>query len=182
MVAEFGSSRRDDMLGPRLLVVATGLAPADVPRPIPGELRFGGARLLGLAVGVPSADGKPPMLVPDGTLRPGGVLGLRTFWQVDEPFADDFSLFVHLIDVNGGVPTQRDAPPWQGRFPTRTWRVGTMVVDANDVYLPPGLAPGTYRVVVGMFNPASGARPVVTFNDAPVPIGEYEVATITVVP
>ncbi|MEI6778063.1 MAG: glycosyltransferase family 39 protein [Chloroflexales bacterium] len=182
VVAEFGSSRRDDMLGPRLLVVATGLAPADVPRPIPGELRFGGARLLGLAVGVPSADGKPPMLVPDGTLRPGGVLGLRTFWQVDEPFADDFSLFVHLIDVNGGVPTQRDAPPWQGRFPTRTWRVGTMVVDANDVYLPPGLAPGTYRVVVGMFNPASGARPVVTFNDAPVPIGEYEVATITVVP
>ncbi len=182
VVTEFGSQRRDDMLGPRLLVVATGLAPADIPHPIPGELRFSGARLRGLAVGDPSADGKPPMLVPDGTLRPGGILGLRTFWQVDEPFTDDFSLFVHLIDVNGGVPTQRDAPPWQGRFPTRTWQVGTMVVDANDVYLPPGLAPGTYRVVVGMFNPTSGARPVVTFNGAPVPIGEYEVATITVVP
>ncbi len=181
VLVEFGSARRDDMLGSRLLVVATGLASADVPHPIPGELRFGGARLLGLAIGDPSADGRPPMLVPDGTLRPGGVLGLRTFWQVDAPFADDLSIFVHLIDANGGVPTQRDAPPWQGRFPTSTWRAGTMVVDANDVYLPPGLAPGSYRVVLGMFNPATGARPAVTFNGAPVPSGEYEVATITVV-
>jgi hypothetical protein len=181
VAAEFGSDRRDDMLGARLLVVATGFSPADVPHPLPGDLRFGGARLLGLAIGDPSADGKPPMLVLGGKLRPGGVLGLRTFWQVDAPFADSLSIFVHLIDANGGVPTQRDAPPWQGRFPTSTWRAGSLVVDANDVYLPPGLAPGKYRVVVGMFNPATNARPRVTFNGEPVPSGEYEVATITVV-
>jgi hypothetical protein len=179
-VAEFGSNRRDDMLGSRLLVIATGLTPTDVPRPLSGELRFGGVRLLGLAIGDPSADGKPPMLVPNGKLKPGGVLGLRTFWQVEQPLAADLYIFVHLIDASGGVPTQRDAPPWQGRFPTSTWRAGTMVVDSNDVYLPPGLAPGTYRVVLGMFNPATGARPSVTFNGAPVPSGEYEVATITV--
>jgi hypothetical protein len=182
VTAEFGSDRRDDMLGSRLLVIATGLVPADVPRPVPGELRFGGVRLLGVAVGNPSADGAPPMLVPAGELRAGGVLGLRTFWQVDAPFPDDLYIFVHLIDANGGVPTQRDAPPWQGRFPTSSWRAGTMVVDANDVYLPPGLAPGTYRVVVGMFNPATNARPAVMFNGAPVPSGEYEVTTITVTP
>ncbi len=181
VTAEFGSPRREDMLGSRLLVVATGLAPADVPRPFPGVLRLGGARLLGVAIGDPSADGKPPMLVPDGKLRPGGVLGLRSFWQVDAPLADNLYIFVHLINASGGVPTQRDAPPWQGRFPTGTWRAGTLVVDANDVYLPPGLAPGSYRVVIGMFDPASGVRPSVTFNDTPVPTGEYEVATITVV-
>ncbi|MEI7771361.1 MAG: hypothetical protein WCI67_15330, partial [Chloroflexales bacterium] len=181
VAAEFGSQRRDDMLGSRFLVVATGLSPADVPHPAPGDLRFGGARLLGLAIGDPSGDGRPPMLVPEGALRPGGVLGLRTFWQVDAPLTDTLYIFVHLIDASGGVPTQRDAPPWQGRFPTGTWRAGTLVVDANDVYLPPGLAPGTYRVVVGMFDPATGARPTVTFNGAPVPSGEYEVATITVV-
>ncbi len=181
-VAEFGSARDDALLGPRLLVIATGLSPADVPSPAPGDLRFGGARLLGVAIGDPSADGAPPMLVPDGALRPGGVLGLRTFWQVEQPLADNLYIFVHLVDAGGGVPAQRDAPPWQGRFPTSSWRAGTMVVDANDVYLPPGLAPGRYRVVVGMFDPASYARPPVTLDGEPVPPGEYEVATITVAP
>jgi hypothetical protein len=182
LVAEFGSARRDDLLGSRLLVIATGLSPADVPRPAPGDLRFGGARLLGVAIGDPSADGAPPMLVQGAPIRPGGVLGLRTFWQVAQPFANDLYIFVHLVDANGGVPAQRDSPPWQGRFPTSSWRAGTMVVDANDVYLPPGLAPGEYRVVIGLFDPSSYARPPVTLDGEPVPLGEYEVATITVVP
>ncbi|MBX0327841.1 glycosyltransferase family 39 protein [Oscillochloris sp. ZM17-4] len=182
ITAAFGSDNRNDVLGSRLLVIATGLSPADVPLPVSGDLRFGGARLLGVAIGDPSADGAPPMLVPGAPLRPGGVLGLRTFWQVEQPLADDRYIFVHLVDAGGGVPTQRDAPPWQGRFPTSSWRAGTMVVDANDVYLPPGLPPGDYRVVVGMFAPDSFARPPVTLNGEPVPLGEYEVATITVVP
>jgi 4-amino-4-deoxy-L-arabinose transferase-like glycosyltransferase len=182
LVAEFGPRRREDMLGSRLLVLDTGLSPADIPTPAPGELRFGGARLLGVSLGDPSADGAPPMLVPTEAFKPGGVLGLRTFWQVDEAFAEDFYIFVHLIDASGGVPTQRDAPPWQGRFATSTWRPGTMVVDANDVYLPPNMAPGEYRVVVGLFSPSSGARPPVTIDGAPVPLGEYQVATITVAP
>ncbi|NTW04052.1 MAG: hypothetical protein HGA19_22725, partial [Oscillochloris sp.] len=182
VVKEFGSQRREDMLGSRLLVINTGLSPADIPQPIADDLRFGGTRLLGITIGDPSADGAPPMLVQGGTLKPGGVLGLRTFWQVEQPFTDDFFIFVHLIDANGGVPTQRDAPPWQGRFPTSSWQAGTMVVDANDVYLPPELAPGEYRVVIGMFSPENNARPPVTINGTPVPNGEYEIARITVAP
>jgi hypothetical protein len=182
VIAEFGSTRREDMLGSRLLVIATGLTSADVPLPVAGDLRFGGARLLGVALGDPSADGAPPMLVPVASFKPGGVLGIRSFWQVEQPLPANLSLFVHLIDVQGRVPTQRDAPPWQGRFPTGSWRPGSMVVDANDVYLPPNLAPGTYRVVIGMFNPADSTRPPVTLDGGPVPSGEYEVATISVAP
>lgn len=183
LVAEFGPRvRREEMTGPRLLVVATGLSAADVPLPLAQEVRVGGARLLGVAVGDPSADGAPPMLVPTKELKAGGVLGLRTFWHVDQPFAQDYLIFVHLIDADGGRPTQRDAPPWQGRFPTTTWRAGTLVVDANDVYLPPSLAPGEYRVVVGMYDPATGARPPVTADGAPVADGLVEVARVMVAP
>ncbi|NTU84961.1 MAG: hypothetical protein HGA45_37280, partial [Chloroflexales bacterium] len=131
-------------------------------------------------VGDPSADGEPPMLAPTAELKAGGVLGLRTFWQVEEPFAQDYFIFVHLIDAAGGRPSQRDAPPWQGRFPTSSWRPGTIVVDANDVYLPPGLAPGEYRVLVGMYDPAGGARPPVTADGAPLPDGVVEVARVRV--
>ncbi len=183
VVAEFGPRvRREEMTGPRLLVIDTGLSAADVPQPLAQEVRVGGARLLGVAVGDPSADGEPPMLVPTAELKAGGVLGLRTFWQVEEPFGQDYLIFVHLLDANGGRPTQRDAPPWQGRFPTTTWRPGTLVVDANDVYLPPGIAPGEYRVVVGMYDPATGARPPVSVDGTPVADGMVEVARVRVGP
>ena len=56
------------------------------------------------------------------------------------------------------------------------------MVDANDVYLPPGLPPGEYRVVVGMYEPVSGARPPVTLDGVPLPAGAIEVATISVAP
>lgn len=183
VVAEFGPRlRREEMTGPRILVIDTGLTAGDVPLPLDQEVRVGGARLLGVAVGDPSADGEPPMLRPTTELRAGGVLGLRTFWQVEAPFDQDYLIFVHLLDADGGRPTQRDAQPWQGRFPTSTWRPGSLAVDANDVYLPPTLAPGEYRVVVGMYDPATGARPPVTADGAPVPDGLVEVARVTVVP
>ncbi|NTU82678.1 MAG: phospholipid carrier-dependent glycosyltransferase, partial [Chloroflexales bacterium] len=99
VVAEFGPRlRREEMTGPRLLVVDTGLTAAAVPLPLAQDVRVGGARLLGVAVGDPSADGEPPMLAPTAELKAGGVLGLRTFWQVEEPFAQDYFIFVHLID------------------------------------------------------------------------------------
>jgi hypothetical protein len=181
-VAEFGPRLPDQMLGPRLLVIDTGLTADDAPDLLEAEVRVGPTRLSGVLVGDPSADGEPPMLAPTRELRAGGVLGLRTFWQVEAPFAQDYLIFVHVLDANGQRPTQRDAPPWQGRFPTSTWRSGSLVVDANDVYLPPGLAPGEYRVVVGMYDPVSGARAPLTIDGVPQPDGQVEVATITVIP
>jgi 4-amino-4-deoxy-L-arabinose transferase-like glycosyltransferase len=177
--ASFGPIRREDMLGPRLVIWDTGLSAADAPLQL-GEVRVGAARLAGVSLGDPSADGEPPMLVPTDTFRPGGVLGLRTFWQVEAPFDRDLLIFVHLLDASGGRPTQRDAPPWQGRFPTSSWRAGSLVVDANDVYLPPGMAPGEYRIFVGMYDPASGERPPVTRDGRPVPEGMVEVGRVQV--
>jgi hypothetical protein len=181
-VAAFGPERREDMLGPRIVVVDTGLSAADAAAPLAGDVRVGGARLAGVTFGDPSADGEPPMLTPTRQFKAGGVLGLRTFWEVRGPMAQDYFIFVHLIDADGQRPTQRDAPPWQGRFPTGTWRPGTLVVDANDVYLPPNLPPGEYRVVVGMYDPATFARPPVSVDGVPVPEGQVEVGTITVTP
>ncbi len=180
-VAEFGPRvRREEMLGPHILVIATGLGAGDARQPLADGVRIGEAWLRGVTIGDPSGEGEPPMLVPATTFAPGGVLGLRTFWEVDGPFTTDYYIFVHLVDAEGRRPTQRDAPPWQGRYPTSVWRPGSLVVDHNDVYLPPTMAPGVYRVIVGMYDPVSGARAAVTVNGAPLPEGAVEVATITV--
>lgn len=178
----FGPRRREEMLGPYLIVLPTGLSAEDVPLPLAGEVRFAGARLLGVAMGDPSAEGAPPMLVPTAEFQAGGVLGLRSFWQVEQPFDHDYLIFVHVIDANGGRPTQRDAAPWQGRFPTTTWRPGTLVVDTNDVYLPPGLPPGEYRVIMGLYRPTDGSRPPATQDGTPLPDSQVEVARFRVGP
>lgn len=179
--AVFGPIRREDMLGPRLAVWPTGLAATDAPILL-DDVHIGSAQLAGIALGDPSAEGEPPMLVPTQEFRAGGVLGLRTFWQVEAPFQRNLLIFVHLIDANGGRPTQRDAEPWQGRFPTSSWRTGSLVVDANDVYLPPSMAPGEYRVLVGMYDPNTGERPPVSAAGQPVPEGMVEVATVSIIP
>ena len=99
--------------------------------------------------------------------RAAGWLGLRTFWVVEQPFDRDFFIFVHLLDAAGNTVAQRDAPPWQGRFPTSSWRPGTVVVDINDVPLPAGLPAGTYTIALGMFDPASGAHPPIALAGRP---------------
>jgi 4-amino-4-deoxy-L-arabinose transferase-like glycosyltransferase len=176
-LAEFGTTEATSTLGPRLLVWSTGLSAADVRLQPPGELRIGGARLLGLNMG---RVGEKGILEPAETLQPGQALALRSFWLVEEPFPDDLFVFVHLLDAAGNRVAQRDTPPWQGRFPTTSWQPGTMVVDVNDLYLPPTLAPGDYRLVVGMYNPATFARPLTTLNSAPLPDAMAELATITI--
>ncbi|HEX5690269.1 MAG TPA: hypothetical protein VFX76_09720, partial [Roseiflexaceae bacterium] len=122
----------------------------------------GGARLAGVALGRPDPKAPQLGLDPQHTFKAGDVIGLRTFWNVEQPFEHDYFVFVHVLDAANNTVAQRDTPPWQGRFPTSSWRAGSRVVDVNDVALPPGLPPGEYTVVVGMFDPASGARPPIS--------------------
>jgi hypothetical protein len=178
-LAEFGGASPRDMLGPRLVIYATGLAATDAPDRPPGDLRIGGARLAGTALG--QLEPKTPQLGLRSTreFKPGDVLGLRTFWSVDQPFDQDFFIFVHLLDAAGNRVAQRDTPPWQGRFPTSSWHAGTLVVDINDVALPEGLAPGEYTIAIGMFDPVSGAHPPMSLDGQP--LDRVQVATIQVI-
>jgi hypothetical protein len=180
-VAEFGPLEFGQMLGPRLVVLSTNLTAFDVPQPLAGDGRIGGARLFGVSIGDPVAgSAQPPLIVPTEAFAAGGVLGLRIFWEVVEPLPANQFIFVHILDTDGNRPTQRDAPPWQGRFPTQTWRPGSLVVTADDVYLPPGMVPGEYRIVIGMYDPESFARLPVMLNGVPVPEGQLEVGQFTV--
>jgi hypothetical protein len=153
---------------PHLAIYDTGLSEADVPERAAGDARVGGARLLGAAIGRPDPSAPNLGVEPVSALKPGESLGLRTFWQVEQPFAQDFFIFVHLVDADGSTVTQRVTPPWQGRFPTSSWHAGSLVVDVNDLPLPPNLAPGVYTLKAGMFDPATGAHPSMTLDGQPV--------------
>lgn len=170
------------MPGPRLEVYATGLAPSDVPEPVAGSVGLGGAQLLGIAVGRPDPDLPDAGLALGREVRAGEALALRTFWQIDQPFDRDYFIFVHLLDESGARVAQRDAPPWQGLFPTSSWQPGTIVVDVNDLMMPPTLPPGAYRLSVGMFDPSSGASPPLALDGRLQPGNAVDLGAIVVVP
>ena len=177
-VAEFGGPDLRWQLGPHLAIYATGLTSADAPMRLTGDAIVGGAHFVGFALGTPNADAPTLGLEPARRIAPGQTLALRTFWQVAQPFTTDYFIFVHLRDATGATVAQRDTPPWQGRFPTSTWRANTLIVDVNDLPLPANLAPGEYSLVVGMFDPASGGHPPTSINGQPT--DALEIGRITI--
>ncbi len=52
----------------------------------------------------------------------------------------------------------RDLPPVNGTFPTTEWQAGDLVRDPHALALPADLPAGSYRLVAGLYDPASGAR------------------------
>src|SRR6185369_12009189 len=131
------------------------------------------ARLLGSAIGAQDGPAAP-------ALNAGDTLSLRTFWQVEQPFSADYFIYVHVLNPAGQTVAQRDAPPWQGRFPTSSWRPGTLIVDVNDLPLPSDLPPGDYTLVVGMFDPATGAHPPAQVDGLPASDSATSIRTIRI--
>jgi hypothetical protein len=90
--------------------------------------------------------------------RDSVALSLR--WFASAPLDVDYAVFVHLVEPGrpDRVLAQGDALPVGGRWPTSLWLPGVAVDDAHTVPLPPDLPPGTYALLVGLYDPATGKR------------------------
>ncbi len=95
-------------------------------------------------------------------VQPGGEVRLTLYWRAESPLQQDYVVFVHLLDGGGVLRGQQDGQPRRGRFPTRAWRPGELVVDEYRVSLPADAPTGEYVVEVGMYRPADGTRLEVT--------------------
>jgi 4-amino-4-deoxy-L-arabinose transferase-like glycosyltransferase len=90
--------------------------------------------------------------------RPGGALGVTLYWGSLAPVQDDYTVFVHLVGAAPQPVSQADGPPAYGMFPTSRWERGDVVRDPHEVALPPGLPPGRYTVLAGLYRRSDGAR------------------------
>jgi 4-amino-4-deoxy-L-arabinose transferase-like glycosyltransferase len=115
-------------------------------------------------------------------LRPGDVVPLTLFWQARQPLKENLKVFVHLLDLGGQLVAQRDSEPVAGMRPTSTWAVGEPIVDRYGVLLPGDLPAGEYRLIAGLYNPASGERLEVVANASATPDDHLAVGTVTVGP
>ena len=89
--------------------------------------------------------------------RPGGPI-LRLYWQVLETPSTDLVVFVHLVDGQGQLVAQFDAPPLEGRLPTSHWPAGTILIDRHKIWLPEDLESGQYRFLIGLYERETGNR------------------------
>ena len=112
--------------------------------------------------------GEPPLLTfmgydSDGAgFQPGNTATVTLYWQSRTPIANNYSVFVHLVDENGNVISQHDNEPGNGRFPTGTWFPYEIIRDAHTLTLPPDAPPGPYTLAVGMYDWQTGARLPIT--------------------
>jgi hypothetical protein len=84
-------------------------------------------------------------------LRPGDTVQIVITWQVLERLPAAYTVFIHIVDQNGRILTQRDQPPLGGSRPTDTWQSGERLLDPYNLSIPNSAPPGNYRVLVGLY-------------------------------
>jgi hypothetical protein len=88
-------------------------------------------------------------------IAPGDILQVALQWQTTQTLADNYTVFAQILDVNNYLVGQRDAPPL---IPGPNWPVNEPVADAHGIFIEPGTPPGQYRLIVGLYNSATGQR------------------------
>lgn len=90
-------------------------------------------------------------------VRVGDSLPVNLYWQALRQLDTNYQSFVHLENSAGQLVAQSDALN-PGAFPTENWPGDKYVRDEHELELPGDLAPGEYRLLVGLWLPAEGGR------------------------
>jgi 4-amino-4-deoxy-L-arabinose transferase-like glycosyltransferase len=96
-----------------------------------------------------------------------GLHSLELIWQAETQPADDYTVFIHVLNTDGTCCVwQSDAMPRGGSYPTSRWLPGEVVVDEYAIVLPEGLPPGEYPLEVGLYLAETGQRLAVITGQA----------------
>jgi hypothetical protein len=91
-------------------------------------------------------------------LAPGGKLPVTLYWQAEGEMEVNYTVFVQLVNSDWQVVAQEDLQPQAGAAPTTTWLPGEILTDRHTLLLPGQLPAGEYRLISGMYEPATGKR------------------------
>lgn len=116
-----------------------------------GVVEISGVALPDTAVNYQDQIALLDITVAEQTLQPGGQLHVTLNWQALEPLAENYTLFLQVVNEHDHIVGQVDSWPVQGTFPTSQWSPGKMVNDAYTIQLASELPPGPYRLLVGWY-------------------------------
>jgi len=94
-------------------------------------------------------------------LEAGRMLYVQLYWDVTAAPAQEWTVFVHVLDERAREGGQYiagvDSPPGAGSLPTKRWQSDWRILDEYQILLPPDLPAGEYGVSIGLYT-ADGAR------------------------
>ncbi|MFN8535464.1 MAG: DUF2723 domain-containing protein [Dehalococcoidia bacterium] len=99
----------------------------------------------------------------DGITVDGATV--RLYWTAVGPTLAPLTVFLHLVDQAGRIVAQADGPPAGGALPTDSWLAGEQILDERRLALA-GLPSGDYRLLAGLYDPATGRRVPTGATDA----------------
>jgi 4-amino-4-deoxy-L-arabinose transferase-like glycosyltransferase len=90
---------------------------------------------------------------------PGQTVPVTLYWEAIEPFARDYSIFVHLVDDQDLLTAQRDAFPAMGTLSTQWLTPGNYWSEQRHLTLPDtAFGPNQTVFEVGLYDFATGER------------------------
>ncbi|MBK8795327.1 MAG: hypothetical protein IPM07_02455 [Anaerolineales bacterium] len=107
-------------------------------------------------------------------VAPGDAALVRLTWLTDTPLTQRYKVSVQLLDARNQVIAQHDSEPAGGARPTDAWQPGERVGDNHGIAIPLGTPPGLYRMMLVLYDAATGAR-VKQYGQEMLPIGAVAV-------
>jgi hypothetical protein len=118
------------------------------------------------------------------SLRPGHQVDIRLYWNALATPDNNYSLFMHLVPADEyTVLAQFDGPPAVGERLTLTWNVPdeTLISPLLPIVIPDDLLPGSYRLMIGLYEFETGARLPVHAVESGGPDDAYLLTTLQIV-
>ncbi|MEW5957971.1 MAG: hypothetical protein AB1801_09625, partial [Chloroflexota bacterium] len=88
----------------------------------------------------------------------GEWLRFTLLWRSQTTSPTDYTVFTQFLGPDGQVWGQHDNPSKGGWYPLSLWAAGEAAADDYAVRLDPAAPPGEYRLIVGLYDPATGER------------------------
>lgn len=85
-------------------------------------------------------------------VAPGEILSLKLWWEARRHTDTNYTAFVHLIDSDGRLWSQRDDYPAGKFLPTSEWKQGDLWQAEWPITVPADTPPGDYRLIAGLYN------------------------------
>ncbi|UCC87266.1 MAG: hypothetical protein JSV81_20825 [Anaerolineales bacterium] len=169
---------KDVLTGQNIWLVAVGFAPAASQNAIEQWLTFNAfkasdewfddVRLVWYGVGHPTPTRSINAVLGEEleltsiklteSPQPGQVLPVEFIWMPLKKPSADYNLFLQLLTADGTLIAQHDGPPNGGYTPTSTWSPGEDISDRHGIILPVDMPAASYRLIAGLYDPATGER------------------------
>ena len=115
-------------------------------------------------------------------VTPGDVVQVSLVWETGQSVERRYKITLQLLDERNQVMAQRDAEPVGESRPTDGWQAGERIHDAHGLLIPLGTPPGSYRLIVGLYDRENGQRLRLADGSDHLTIGQITVERPTAPP